>query len=83
LRSLPAGQHRALFAQSDLPAETQAKLLDVRIAEAFQSKDNQALIGYIEQYRKLGARFPLSLLVNEAQAARALGDSKRGTRRPD
>lgn len=67
----------AIFAQSDIPVETQAKILNKKISDAYKSKNYQAMISNIEQYRKLGDIFPNNLLFLEAQAAYLSGDSVR------
>jgi outer membrane protein assembly factor BamD (BamD/ComL family) len=65
------------FAQSDIPIDAQAKILNTKITDALRSKNYQAMISDIEQYRKLGSIFPNELLVTEAQAAYLSGDPAR------
>ena len=65
------------FAQSDVPVDVQARLLNDKIISATKANKPEAMIGYIEQFKKLGSIFPNRLLVIEARAAYQLGDSKR------
>ena len=62
-----------VFAQSDIPREAQAQMLNDRIIAAQEKQDWRAVISAIEQYKKLRS-MPPPFLVSEAEAAEKIGD---------
>jgi len=64
-------------AQTGLPPQVQADLLQNQIVAAFKASEFQSVLDKITQYKKLPVTVPASVLIEEAKAANATHDPLR------